>query len=38
MIIKPFELLKTNLKDISFLLLYGANEGHKKEIMSNTLT
>ena len=33
MIFKPFELLKTNLKDINFLLLYGDNEGHKKEII-----
>ena len=33
MIIKPLELLKTNLKDINFLLLYGSNEGHKKEII-----
>ena len=33
MIIKSFELLKVNLKENHFFLLYGLNEGHKKEII-----
>jgi DNA polymerase III subunit delta len=33
MIIKSFELTKTNLKDKYFFLLYGQNEGLKKEII-----
>ncbi len=33
MIIKSFELLKINLKENHFFLLYGKNEGHKKEII-----
>ena len=32
MIIKSFELSKINLKDSHFFLLYGENEGHKKEV------
>jgi DNA polymerase III subunit delta len=33
MIIKSFEILKTDLKKKSFFLMYGENEGHKKEII-----
>ena len=33
MIIKSFELSKINLKEIPFFLLYGLNEGHKKEVI-----
>ena len=33
MIIKSFEILKINLKENRFFLLYGENEGHKKEII-----
>ena len=32
MIIKSFELSKINLKDSHYFLLYGENEGHKKEV------
>jgi DNA polymerase-3 subunit delta len=33
MIIKSFEISKINLKEIQFFLLYGLNEGHKKEVI-----
>jgi DNA polymerase-3 subunit delta len=33
MIIKSFELSKINLKESHFFLLYGENEGHKKEVI-----
>ena len=33
MIIKSFEPSKINLKEIPFFLLYGLNEGHKKEVI-----
>jgi|TARA_B110000196_G_C21113082_1_gene648924 DNA polymerase-3 subunit delta len=33
MIIKSFDFLKTNLSENHFFLLYGENEGHKKEII-----
>jgi len=33
MIIKSFELSKINLKENHFFLLYGENEGHKKEVI-----
>ena len=37
MILKSFELLKTDLKKKHFFLLYGENEGHKKEIIEDRL-
>ena len=33
MIIRSSELAKINLKEIQFYLLYGENEGHKKEVI-----
>ena len=33
MIIKSYEILKINLKEKNFFLLYGENEGHKKEVI-----
>ena len=35
MIIKSFELLKIDLKINHFFLLYGQNEGHKKEVIED---
>tara|TARA_B100000780_G_C21096415_1_gene442217 strand:- start:285 stop:1280 length:996 start_codon:yes stop_codon:yes gene_type:complete len=33
MIVKSFELSKINLQENQFFLLYGTNEGHKKEVI-----
>ena len=33
MIIKSFEIDKKKLSDQNFFLIYGDNEGHKKEII-----
>ena len=33
MIIKSFEIDKKKLSDQDFFLIYGENEGHKKEII-----
>ena len=35
MIIKSFELLKIDLKTSHLFLLYGQNEGHKKEVIED---
>ena len=35
MIIKSFEIAKIDLKNKRFFLLYGANEGHKNEVIEN---
>ena len=35
MIIKSFEIAKIDLKSQRFFLLYGANEGHKNEVIEN---
>ena len=37
MIVKNFELNKINVEKHSLFLLYGENEGHKKEIINNIL-
>jgi DNA polymerase-3 subunit delta len=37
MIIKSFELAKINLTKNKYFLLYGENEGHKKEVIENQL-
>jgi len=37
MIIKHFEISKINLKNHKFILLYGQNEGQKKEVTKNIL-
>ena len=36
MIIKSFELAKINLKNNFFFLLYGQNEGHKKQVIEES--
>ena len=36
MIIKSFEISKINLKEFQFFLLYGLNEGHKKEVIDES--
>ena len=35
MTIKSFEIAKIDLKNKRFFLLYGANEGHKNEVIEN---
>ena len=34
MIFKNYEINKINFKEIKFVLIYGSNEGHKKEIIN----
>ena len=36
MIIKSFELTKIDLKKNQFFLLYGENEGHKKQVIEES--
>ena len=35
MIIKPYEFQKINFATNKIILMYGKNEGHKKEIIKN---